>query len=499
MQNSESHTKKNYLAKVNQWYNTKLAVIDDKLRKRPITPRGHKPFATKKQLKKQASLKKKNEEIDNDDSPVKRVKLERSPMSRTKFPPIQRMGTNLESGGESPFRKYYEDPSLNKRKSLLRSEDSFGTKLISLKKTPFITEDAPYRDNQLLAQRRGLELWKAHREKKIVLNRSEEQLQKTIAKWGNKKSFHQERALTCADRQSIVYNDHSRSFKRKEKSPRKDDLSNSVFVNQEKFLETDDESLKSSEDEGTKVNKTRNNDYEFNEEQEIDTLMHKLHDMSYMTTDHDVHFGSSFAAATGDDSFFLTKKNIEGDESPTKKGEEKEIKPNYKINPILNVNRIQKFRNMKGNLVGANKVPDPENIDTIFNTDTALKRHISLSLYTRPKSLLDRKPAQNDYMDEEMGTLSLRRRAGERNASVQNYQSNHSVHRTKQIDEIGDLKNLLTKQDINCSVMTIEKAILFPEDRPETIKTYPRIGEMLFKNPFETKKKKKKKKGKKKK
>lgn len=45
--------------------------------------------------------------------------------------------------------------------------------------------------------------------------------------------------------------------------------------------------------------------------------------------------------------------------------------------------------------------------------------------------------------------------------------------------------------------MTIEKAILFPEDRPEEQRSYPKIGEMLFHNPFETKKKKKK--GKKKK
>jgi hypothetical protein len=266
-------------------------------------------------------------------------------------------------------------------------------------------------------------------------------------------------------------------------------------------LDTDKESLISSDDEDSSKVKTRNakgSNLTFDEESHINRLMNKIHDMSYITNDHDVMLNSSMMQlGTGDDSFFLTKKNLEGDKSPTKgaKGDG-DIKPSSTINPIKNLNRIQKLRHMKGELIGANKITENENIDSIFNTETSLKRHISLSLYTRPKSLLDKRHSNNDYHDESFGSVSLRKRPQLRNGSVEHYQSNHSEQRTRQIEEIGSLKNQLTTQDINCSVMTIQRAILFPEDRPEEKRSYPKLENLLFHNPFE--KKKKKKKGKKK-
>lgn len=507
LQTHETHHKKNYLARVNKWYNSKIALIDDKLLKKPIPPRDISAPLTQKALKKQLTIKRKQEEIEKDDSPVKKIKLDKnSPLNKTRFPPIAKVETSYETGGESPYRKFYEDASLNKRKGKA-TEENFTKKIISLKQTPFTEYDAPYKENLLLANRRGLELWKNHREKKIILNRSQEQLQKSVTKWGHKKSHHHERALMVADRHSIVYNDHSRSWKVKPKQNKKEELSNSLFISHDKFLETDDEALSSSDEDEQSKEKTRNkdrNDYSFNDETNMSSLMNKLHDMTYMTTDHDVMFNSSMSKqATGDDSFFLTKKNIDGDASPTKKGAATAgtdaINNNTTINPLRNLNRIQKLRHMKGNLIGGNKVPEAEQIDTIFNTETSLKRHISLSLYSRPQSLFDKRTLPNDYEDTTFGSISLRKMPQMRNGSVEPYQSNHSEQRTQQIEEIETLKHQLTGQDVNCSVMTIQKAILFPEDRPDEQRSYPKIEDLLFHDPFGKVKKKKKKKGKKKK
>jgi hypothetical protein len=427
------------------------------------------------------------------------VKLEKSPTNKSRFPPIKRADSSVERGGESPFKKYYEDSSLNKRKTAKDSEDSFTKKIISLKRTAPTDFDTPYRENMASATKSAMGIWQKHREKKIMLNRSQEQLQRSVAKWGHQKSFHHERAAMVADRHSIVYNSHARSFKAKTKNPnKKDELSNSLFISQDKFLESDDDSMKSSEEEDESKGKNLvNGDYSF-EESAVKNVMSRIHDMSYMTTDHDVSANYSAGLNGPDDSFFLTRKNLDGDLSPKKaEGASPDLRQNAQLNPIQKLNRIQKLRQMKGAIIGANKKLDQENIDTIFNTETSLKRHISLSLYTRPKSLIERRPMGTDYEEESFGTLSLRKNPNERNATVQKYQSNHGTMRTRQIDEIGSLKYKLTAQDINCSVQTIEKAILFPEDRPEEERKYPRMEEMLLKNPFA--KKKKKKKGKKKK
>jgi hypothetical protein len=445
-------------------------------------------------------LIKKRDEIEKDVSPVKRVKLELSPSNKSRFPPINKMGNTAVTGGESPFKKYYEDnPAMSKRKSAKVTDDSFTRKIISLKKTTFGDLEEPYSDNIIAANNRGQQIWKNHREKKIILNRSQEQLQRSVTKWGHQKSAHHERAMMVADRHSIVYNNHDRSFKAKPAGNKKDELSNSLFISQEKFLNSDNESLISSEDEDESkpISKMSNNDYNF-EESQAKQVMKQIHDMTMMITDNDIIGSFSTQYVGGDDSFFLTKKDNNEDQSPKKQGADDlpEIKKNNANNPIQKFNRIQKLRHAKAALIGSNKFVDPELIDTIFNTETSLKRHVSLSLYTRPKSLLDKRGIPNDYQDESFGSLSLRKRAGDRNAAVQKYQSNHSQERTRQIDEISALKNKLTRQDVNCSVDTIQRAILFPEDRPDNIRVYPKMEEFLLKNPFA--KVAKKKKGKKK-
>lgn len=51
--------------------------------------------------------------------------------------------------------------------------------------------------------------------------------------------------------------------------------------------------------------------------------------------------------------------------------------------------------------------------------------------------------------DDTFASSALKAKIFQRNSSVEPYQSNHSVQRTNQIYEIGDLKHRLTKQDIN--------------------------------------------------
>jgi hypothetical protein len=498
IQTNESHHKKNYLAKVSQWYNKKMQIIDEKLMKKPLPPTEDSSSpAAKKAMKKQITMIKKREYIENDISPVKRVKLELSPTKKSRLPPIvySKMNDSSDAGGESPFKKYYEDNSdMNKKKF---NNDNFTHKIISLKK---VDSETPYSENNASAHVRGQQIWKNLREKKIILNRSQEQLQRSVIKWGHQKSSHHERAMVVADRNSIAYNNHSRSFKAKPISKKNDELRSYIFISQEKFLDTDNESLYSSEDEGESnhVSRNSNRDYTF-EENQVKNVMKKIHDMTMVVSDHDVIGNYTSQSIYRNDSFILNKRDNNDYSSPNKQGTDDlpDIKQNNVINPIQKFNRIQKLRHSKGALIGTNKFVDPENIDTIFNTEAALKRHVSLSLYTRPKSLMDKRAATGDYHDDSLGSLSLRKRPGDRNATVQHYQSNHSQQRTKQIDEISDLKNRLTRQDVNCSVDTIQRAILFPEDRPDHVRVYPKIEELLLKNPFA--KAPKKKKGKKKK
>jgi hypothetical protein len=216
IQTSESHHKKNYLAKVSQWYNKKVQIIDEKLMKKPLPPTEDRSSpAAKKAMKKQITMIKKREDIEKDSSPVKRVKLELSPVNKSRLPPIIYSKTNdsTDTGGENPFKKYYEDNSdLNKKKSNKEIDDNFTHKIISLKK---VDSETPYSENNKAAHVRGQQIWKNLREKKIILNRSQEQLQRSVIKWGHQKSSHHERALVVADRNSIAYNNHSRSFKAK--------------------------------------------------------------------------------------------------------------------------------------------------------------------------------------------------------------------------------------------------------------------------------------------
>ena len=419
---------------------------------------------------------------------------------------------NIEKGETSPFKKYYEDRSLSKKisKTYDDDEDSFTGKLISLKETRQQNDyEMPYIDRKA-ATRRALDMWKTQREKKVILNRSEEQLMRSIRKWGDHKSKHHERQLMSSDRHSLAYNNYSRSWKIKPNDEKlsREEIMKSFNISHDQFLDTDNESLKSDEGEGEgKKTRNKNADYSFDEESHITNLMNRLHDMSHISNDHDVMFSSMIKEGnTGDDSFFLTKKNMDGDASPSKLNnstlQSNPLNAMAPINPLRSLNRIQKLRHMKGKIINAEKLQDNDHIDTIFNTETSLKRHISLSLYTRPKTLLSRKSLNSSsYYDGDgiLGSRGFRSHTKQRNGSIEPYQSSHSQHRTNQINEIDSLKYQLTGQDINCSVMTIEKAILFPQDRPEDVKTYPKIGEMLFKNPFEKKKKKKKKKGKKKK
>lgn len=455
---NQPHFKIKHLSRANEWYNAKIKLIDAKLLKKPLPPQNYQIPKTRKELKKQMSMQKQREEIDADDSPRKKIKLEKSPMSKK---PVSVM-RQIEPGEASPFKKYYEDGSVSKKKSYNEdSDDNFADKIISLKETKKADNDyeMPYIDRKA-ATRRALNMWKTQREKKITLNRSEEQLMRSLRKWGNHKSKCHERQLMSNDRHSIAFNEYSRRWNNKpiDKKMSREEIAKSFNISHDQFLDTDNESLKSSDrDDDSQPQKGRNTnaDYSFDDESHITNLMNRIHDMSYLTNDHDVMFSSSFKDGPSvDDSFFLTKKNVDGDASPTKKkgGKEPatEIKSNAQLNPLRNLNRIQKLRHMKGHLLSNNKFAEQDEINNIFNTETGLKRNISLSLYTRPKSLLSRKSvAQNYYGGDNTLDMSNMKNRVQRNGSVEPYQSTHSQHRTHQIDEITSLQRKLTSQDIN--------------------------------------------------
>ena len=184
--------------------------------------------------------------------------------------------------------KFYEDQSSFAQRNNLETEEDFTKKIISLKRAP--TEDycdTPYQEALELSNTKGISIWQRHREKKILLNRSQEQLQRSVKKWGTNKSVHHERSLMVADRHKIIYNNHERSFKRKPNSPSKDNLSNSLFMNQDKFLSDDNESLTSSdEDDFRRKTRNMNKDYSFNESNESNSNA-KVHDLSYNMNDQD--------------------------------------------------------------------------------------------------------------------------------------------------------------------------------------------------------------------
>ena len=101
---SESHHQKNYLARVNKWYNQKQKLIDEDLLKKRMPPSNLKPTITNQlEFRKQLSMKKR-EELEKDKSPIKRIKIEKSPLNKTRFPPIRKTTSNLSHGGESPYK-----------------------------------------------------------------------------------------------------------------------------------------------------------------------------------------------------------------------------------------------------------------------------------------------------------------------------------------------------------------------------------------------------------
>ena len=152
-------------------------------------------------------MKKKREEVENDPSPVKRITIEKSPLNKSRFPPISKVNSSVDRG--SPIKKYYEESPFTSKRSVLDNDDNFTKQIISLKNASIQDySDGPYAGNTLLGNKTGVKLWQSHREKKIILNRSQEQLQRSVQKWGENKSFHHERSLMVADRHKIAYNDH---------------------------------------------------------------------------------------------------------------------------------------------------------------------------------------------------------------------------------------------------------------------------------------------------
>lgn len=75
---NQNHYKVKYLNRANEWYKTKMALIDVKQLKKPIPPAEPDSKVTRKLLKKQKSILKQKEEVEKDVSPRKKIKVERN-------------------------------------------------------------------------------------------------------------------------------------------------------------------------------------------------------------------------------------------------------------------------------------------------------------------------------------------------------------------------------------------------------------------------------------
>jgi len=143
--------------------------------------------------------------------------------------------------------------------------------------------------------------------------------------------------------------------------------------------------------------------------------------------------------------------------------------------------RVDYIRRMYGHLIGETK----DNMDTAANIFVNGPKGVnSLSLYN--------KDVKRPY------TANPIRQA--RDLPI-THQGNREQFRINQIKEINNIKEHLAKDEIPCSIVSLQRAILVPEDYPAfrmTAQNFMQPGSRLIVNPFAKKKKKKgKKKGKK--
>jgi hypothetical protein len=138
--------------------------------------------------------------------------------------------------------------------------------------------------------------------------------------------------------------------------------------------------------------------------------------------------------------------------------------------------KVDYVRRMYGHLIGESNLK-MEPADNIFVTGP--KGTKTLSLYN--------KDVQRPY------TVS----GGQRSARELpiTHQGSREQFRTQQLKEIQKLKEHLAKAEIPCSMVTLQRALLIPEDYPTmrmTAQNFLQPGSRLIVNPFAKKKKKKK-------
>ena len=147
--------------------------------------------------------------------------------------------------------------------------------------------------------------------------------------------------------------------------------------------------------------------------------------------------------------------------------------------------RIAYIRRMYGGLIGATEDHMASPANTILTSPTKVKP-ITLSPYNKDM----KRPHFSNRSQSLMRGFPL------------THLGNRDMHRMRQIQEIDKLKQHLASQEIPCRPMSLERAILIPEDYPAEMMTadhFIRPGSRLMVNPFSTPRKGRKGKKKKKK
>ena len=163
-------------------------------------------------------------------------------------------------------------------------------------------------------------MWRDNKEHQLMMNRSEEKLMESMVKWGDYKSRHHERALMWVDRNSIVYNNNSRAWKNRSSIQQKFNINKSFQLDEEKFLNIEDDSSESDDKEPKLRESTMSKPFGYLslDNRKTKYTNRKLYDIA---NDHDVILSTSFSKETygKDDSFFTSKKKIDYDDVSPKK------------------------------------------------------------------------------------------------------------------------------------------------------------------------------------
>eukprot|EP01022_Parablepharisma_sp_SALTPOND_P002265 TRINITY_DN1092_c0_g1_i1.p1 TRINITY_DN1092_c0_g1~~TRINITY_DN1092_c0_g1_i1.p1 ORF type:complete len:652 (+),score=72.85 TRINITY_DN1092_c0_g1_i1:107-2062(+) len=317
-------------------------------------------------------------------------------------------------------------------------------------------------------------LWLAKKNKAIADKRTSEEFQSIVSEWGFAKSRLNENLIRKHENTNYGNNFAVRNSAAGTKRPKttigKGQVDYEQIYNEPSSEGTDEEAVTESPRKPLTAMSARKNKPERRPPEVVDLRG------SIATA------ASSMIAALGQPSVIPKTAPAKPPIRPGQKP--KEPKPLPKVSTAINEAdkmRVDHIRKMYGHLIGENK----DNMDTAANIFVNGPKGINtLSIYN--------KDVKRPYTAQNPSRLS-------RDLPV-THQGSREQFRMHQMKEINSMKEHLAKEEVPCSIVALQRAVLMPEDYPAfrmTAENFLQPGSRLIVNPFA--KKKKKKKGKKKK